>query len=344
MERRNYLKLLALGGISTSLNFSSLAAQQNLKKIRPKRLIAGDKVGIIAPSSAVSSPDDISKAKEIIEYLDLIPVFAKNVINGTGYKTRTVNERVDDLHWAFKSKDVKAVFCIRGGYGSATLLDSIDFDLIKNNPKIFCGYSDITALHLAINKITGLITFHGPVMLSQFDNLTLDSFRNILFEGEKLLYKNPEKTQIRNPFKTFTLSEGEATGELIGGNLSLISSLMGTPYEIETKDKILFIEDVGEEPYKLHRMLTQLKSGKKIDNLKGLVIGKCNDCKTKSNNTWDMSEIEVYQDILAGYKFPIFYGLLIGHTSSQFTLPLGIDYTIKSEDGSLLISEEYLEV
>jgi muramoyltetrapeptide carboxypeptidase len=343
MERRNYLKLLALSGIATTLNIRSLQSQQYRKKIKPKPLKSGDKVAVIAPSTAVSSPDDIQKANEILEYLELVPVFAKNLLKGSGYKTRTIDERIEDLHWAFENKDLKAVFCIRGGYGSASLLDKIDYNIIKNNPKIFCGYSDITALHLAINKLTGLITFHGPVLLSQFDKLTLDSFKSTLFEGEFLFYKNPDNIQLRNPNKTFSIIEGEAEGELIGGNLSIIASLMGTPYEIETDNKILFIEDVGEEPYRLHRMLTQLKSGKKLDNISGFVIGKCNDCKTKSTTTWDMSELEVYKDILGDYDYPIFYGLLIGHTNSQFTLPIGINFTINSGDNSLLIKENYLE-
>src|SRR5690606_27599676 len=114
-------------------------------------------------------------AREIVEYLGLVPVFGKNVINGSGYKSRTIKERLDDIHWAFNDYNIKAVFCIRGGYGSGSLLPYIDYELIKSNPKIFCGYSDITAMHLAITKKTGLVTLHGPVMLSSFDNLTLNS-------------------------------------------------------------------------------------------------------------------------------------------------------------------------
>lgn len=349
MERRNYLKLLGIGASLSSFNLMSLASQEKnnkidrIIKIKAKKLNIGDKIAIIAPGSAVSSPDDIQKAKDVAEYFGLEAVFGKNVISGSGYKTRTVNERVEDLHWAFSDNSIKGVFCIRGGYGSASLLESIDFDLIRENPKVFCGYSDITALHLAIHKMTGLVTFHGPVMLSTFDDITIKSFRDIFFENNLLEYKNPESNKLRSNNPIQIIKDGKVSGELIGGNLSLICSLMGTKYEIETKYKILFIEDVGEEPYKLHRMLTQLNVSKKFDEIKGLIIGKCNDCESKSNNTWDMSEMEVYYDILKTYNFPIIVGLLIGHTSSQFILPYGIEITINTKDKSLLFKEKTLD-
>ncbi len=344
MERRNYLKLLGIGAGLSSFNLMSLASKENNPKIKAKKLNKGDRVAIIAPGTAVSSPDDIKKVRDVADYFGLEAVFGKNVESGSGYKTRSVKERVDDIHWAFSDNSINAVFCIRGGYGSASLLDSIDFEIIKNNPKIFCGYSDITALHLAIYKLTGLVTFHGPVMLSAFDDITINSFEKVFFENELIEYKNPESNKLRNYNPIHIIKAGKANGELVGGNLTLICSLMGTKYEIETKNKILFIEDVGEEPYKLHRMLTQLIVSKKIDSIKGLIIGKCNDCNSKSNNTWDMSEMEVYYDLLRTYNIPIMYGHLIGHTNSQFILPLGIEITINTDDKSLIFSEKALVI
>ena len=347
MERINYLKLLGIGASLSSFNLMSLASQEknnNINKIKAQKLNVGDKIAIIAPGTAVSSPDEIQKAKDVADYFGLEAVFGKNVLTGSGYKTRSVKERVDDLHWAFTEKSIKGIFCIRGGYGSASLLESIDFDLIKQNPKIFCGYSDITALHLAIHKMTGIVTFHGPVMLSTFDDITIKAFKDIFFDNNLVEYKNPESNRLRNYNPVSVIKDGEASGKLIGGNLSLICSLMGTKFEIDTTDKILFIEDVGEEPYKLHRMLTQLNVSKKFDNIRGLIIGKCNDCESKSNNTWDMSEMEVYYNILSTYKFPIMYGYLIGHTNSQFILPYGIEITINTKDKSLLFKEKALVI
>lgn len=346
MERRNYLKLIGASALLSQINFNESFSQNKKDSqtyIKAKKLNEGDKVAVIAPASAVSSPDDIFKAKEILEYLKLKPIFGKNLLKGSGYKTRSVEERLEDLHWAFKNKEIKAVFCIRGGYGSSSLLDKIDFKIIKDNPKIFCGYSDITALHLAINKKTNLITFHGPVMLSSFDSITLNSFKEVLFENKQMTYSNPNNREIRNNFQTYTINNGVAEGELIGGNLSLLCSLIGTDYQPNLNDKILFIEDVGEEPYRIHRMLVQLEQSGMLKSINGLVIGKCNDCNKNSSSTWDMSEIEVYYDILSTYKFPCFYGLLIGHTSSQYTLPLGIKVRINAFENSLIFLEKALE-
>jgi len=345
MERRNYLKLIGSSLILSqiaNIELSSQTENTNRRLNKPKKLNKGDKVAIIAPSSAVSSPDNIYKAREIIEYFGLVPIFGKNLLNGSGYKTRSKSERIEDIHWAFSDKSIKAVFCIRGGYGSASLLDLIDFDLIKKNPKIFCGYSDITALHLGINKYSNLVTFHGPVMLSSFDSLTLESFNKIFFENEMPIYQNPISKNLRNNFQTYTINPGEAEGEIIGGNLSILCSLMGTPFEPDLKNKILFIEDVGEEPYRIHRMLVQLHLSGLLKNIAGLIIGKCSDCNKNSGLTWDMSELEVIYDIVTNYKFPCFYGLLIGHTSNQFTIPLGINVRINSNSAVLELLEKSL--
>ena len=344
MKRRNYIKLLGASALLSQINLKSNTSTETSGRtlIKPNKLSDGNKVAIIAPASAVSSPDDIFKANEIVKYLKLEPIFAKNLLSGSGYKTRTIQERIEDLHWAFEDEEIKAVFCIRGGYGSSSLLEHIDYELIADNPKIFCGYSDITAIHLAINKFSNLVTFHGPVMLSSFDGITLQSFKDIFFENKTPTYQNPINKEIRNSYQTYSIKEGENEGELIGGNLSLLSSLMGTPFQPDVKNKILFIEDTGEEPYRIHRMLVQLEQSGMLKSISGLVIGQCTDCNKNSGSTWDMSEMEAYYDILSKYNYPIFYGLLIGHTSNQFTLPLGIKVKINSIENSLTILENSL--
>lgn len=340
MNRRNILKFLAISSIfSASTTKISLGAEKSRKKLKGKPLVEGDLVSIVAPGSAVSSPDDLTYAKEILQKLDLKYEFAPNLKKGSGYKTRTISERVEDIHFAFESNS-KAVFCIRGGYGSASLLPYINYEKIKSNPKIFAGYSDITALHLGIYKETGLVTFHSPVLLSNFNEITFKSFKKIIFgDTDDYTIKNPINSTIREAFPVHIINEGQAKGELTGGNLSLITSLMGTKYEIETDNKILFIEDIGEEPYKIHRMLTQLRIASKLENLRGVVIGKCIDCSRKSTGTWDQSEIEVYYDILDKYRYPIIYGLLLGHTDIQFTLPLYLNYKISTENKSISLIE-----
>lgn len=325
MNRRKATALLS-STLLSPLFFESIdfSPKEIFNIIKPKALKEGDYVAIIAPGTNVSDPDDIKKALEITEYFGLKPLIANNLTYVAGRKVIPISDRVNDLHDAFANKEVKAVFSIRGGYGCSQLLDKLDYRLIKDNPKIFIGYSDITALHLAISKITGLITFHGPVLLSKFTDFTAQNFRNMLFDTQSLELNNPQELSgIRDKFPCRTIVEGKAIGQLTGGNLSLISSLMGTKYEIDAKDKILFIEDVGEPPYRIDRMLTQLRLAGKFDQAKGIIFGKCEDCEG-SLSTWNFTLGEVLDNLLGDLKIPVQYGLMFGHTDNQLTIPYGI--------------------
>jgi muramoyltetrapeptide carboxypeptidase len=343
MKRRNLLKLSALSSVFLLNNSKLLLSQDNdTTIIKPKRLNKGDKVALISPASNVTDPKDIYRAEEICEALNVQSVMTKAIVsNPNGYKTRSTVARVKEIHAAFTDSSIKAIFCIRGGFGSADLLDKLDYDLIKRNPKIIAGYSDITALITAIQKLTGLVTFHSPVMLSNFDNPSFKSFSKTITSTKPAgVIQNPKSKGVRERNPIITINSGKAEGELVGGNLSLITSLIGTDYQIKTKNKILFIEDVSEAPYRLERMLTQMRLAGMLDNLAGVVIGKCNDCSPGgSQSSWDRSELEVYNYIFSTYNYPVFYGLLIGHTSTQFTIPIGLDAAIDSDDGSLKILE-----
>lgn len=343
MNRRKLLKLTALSSVLLLKDNNYLYSQTNNTAIvRPKALKIGDKVALISPASNVTDPLDLFKAQEICDKLGVSPIMPKSIAKTpSGYKTRTTEERVDEIHEAFADKSIKAIFCIRGGFGSADLLDKLDYNLIKDNPKILTGYSDITALLTAINKKTGLVTFHSPVMLSNFNEVSFNSFRDIIFNTSAYgLIKNPISNGIREENPTIYINAGTAEGILVGGNLSLITSLIGTEFQIETKDKILFIEDVGEAPYKLERMLTQMRMAGMLDDVKGVVIGKCDDCKAgDSQSSWDRSEHEVYDYLFSSKKYPVFYGLLIGHTSTQFTIPIGLRAEMNAKDGTLNLKE-----
>jgi len=343
MKRRNLIKLSALSSVLLLNNSKDLLSQSsNTTIIKPKRLKKGDKVALISPASNVTDPKDIYRAEEICDALGVQSVMTKAIVNNpNGYKTRSTEARVEEIHSAFSDSSINAIFCIRGGFGSAGLLDKLDYNLIKNNPKIIAGYSDITALITAIEKKTGLVTFHSPVMLSNFDNPSFESFRKtITLSSSAGIITNPKSGGVRQRNPIITINEGIAKGKLVGGNLSLLTSLIGTEYQIETEGKILFIEDVGEAPYRLERMLTQMRLAGMLDNLTGVVIGKCNDCSSgSSQSTWDRSELEVYNYIFSAYKYPVYYGLLIGHTSTQFTLPIGLKAEMNTEKGSLKILE-----
>jgi muramoyltetrapeptide carboxypeptidase len=244
----------------------------------------------------------------------------------------------------FRDKDVDAVFAIRGGYGSMHILDRIDYDLIHRNPKIFLGYSDITAMHLAINKHAKMVTFHGPITLSRFTDYTQKYFRKALFETQPIgaVTNPPESNELRPNHHLRTIRPGIATGQLIGGNLTLISNTMGTPYEIETRGKILFLEDVDEEPYSIDRMLTHLRLAGKFDDVAGVIFGECQDCKPKDykpSSSIPYGLGEVLDNILGNLKVPVLSGLTIGHTDDQLTLPLGVAATLDATKGTLTINE-----
>lgn len=341
MNRRKATALLGSTFLTASLLQNvSFAQSSKVPLIKPKALKEGDYVSIIAPGSNVSDPDDIKKALEITQYFGLKPLLSNNLTHVAGRKVIPVSDRLHDLHDAFANSEVKAIFSIRGGYGCSQLLDKLDYRLIKDNPKIFIGYSDITAIHLAISKITGLVTFHGPVLLSKFTDFTVQNFKNMIFNNQTLELNNPkELSGIREKYPCRTIVEGKARGQLTGGNLSLISSLMGTNYEIDTNNKILFIEDVGEAPYRIDRMLTQLRLAGKFDKVKGIIIGKCEDCEG-ALSTWNYTLGEVLDNLLGDLKIPVQYGLMFGHTDDQLTIPYGIEADFDTNVCGIKLTEQ----
>jgi muramoyltetrapeptide carboxypeptidase len=241
---------------------------------RPHALRPGDTVGLITPSSYTSDPDELEFAARVVRFFDLRLKTGKNVGQRAGYLAGSVAQRVSDLHDMFRDPDVKAIFAVRGGYGAAQLLDRIDYDLIRANPKIFLGYSDITALHLAMQKRAGLVTFHGPVATSHLSAWSQNGLRKALFETQPIgLVTNPPDSNALRPGHTMrTVRSGKARGRLAGGNLTLISTTLGTPFEIETRGRILLLEDIEEDIYRIDRMLTHLRLAGKLDGVAGIVF------------------------------------------------------------------------
>jgi muramoyltetrapeptide carboxypeptidase len=334
-----------MGG--TLLGASLLAQTGGRPLLKPRVLKPGDTVGLITPSTAVVDPDRLALALKTVEYFGLKPKLGRNVRKQTGYVGGTAAERVDDLHDMFRDPAVHGVFAIRGGYGTPQILDSIDYDLIRQHPKIFLGYSDITAMHLAIFKKAGLVTFHGPVPLSRFTAFTQEHFKKALFETNPIgVVTNPPPSDPLRPSHTLrTVNPGTARGPLAGGNLTLVCSLMGTPYEIDTAGKVLFLEDVGEEPYRIDRMLTQLRLAGKLQAAAGIIFGECVDCgrsdyKSSFDATFTLGQ--VVDNIFGTMKVPVLSGLTIGHTDDQLTLPMGMMATLDADKGELNIEESAL--
>jgi muramoyltetrapeptide carboxypeptidase len=338
MKRRSFLAA-APAGASTILQPAGL--------VKPRALRPGDTVGLITPSTYVSDPDRLWLAQRTIEELGLRCRMGRSVGRREGYLGGTIRERAGDLHAMFADPEVKAVFCVRGGYGAAMLLDSLDYALIRKNPKILLGYSDITALHLAVHRMAGLVTFHGPVVLSGLTDWTLEHLRRALFEPKPLgkLSNPPEPRPIRPKHPWRAVRPGKARGPLVGGNLTLVSTTLGTPYEIQTEGRILFLEDVGEEPYSIDRMLTHLRLAGKLRGIRGLIWGECAGCRPREFQPGFESTFstgEVVQNILGSLDVPVLTGLVIGHTDDQMTLPLGVEAELDAEAGTLTILESAL--
>lgn len=337
MNRRDWLRFVTGAAMAPSLQGAGTL-------IKPKALQPGDTIGLITPSTYVSDPDRLILVERTIRYFGWKPKFGKNVAKREGYVGGSVAERLADLHDMFRDPEVKGIFCIRGGYGSAHLLDGIDYSLIGKNPKVFVGYSDITAMHLAIHKRTGMVTFHGPVPVSRFTKYTQDNFRRAVTDPKPLgALTNPAETNELRPAHTVrTIRPGKVRGPLVGGNLTLISTTLGTPYEIDTRGKILFVEDVDEQPYSIDRMLTHLKLAGKLDAALGIVFGECADCRPREFRPSFESNFslgEILDRILGKLSTPVFGGLTIGHTDDQLTLPYGVMATLDADKGQLILEE-----
>ena len=305
--------------------------------IFPEPLKKGDNVFLFCPSSPIVPEEDIEKCKKVIIDLGFNPVIGKSLYeNYGGYMAGKAEIRIEDLHEAFSRQDIKGIFCVKGGYSASQLLDKIDYELIKNNPKVFVGYSDVTNLHIVFNQKCSLGTYHGPMvksnMINDFNDYTKSSFFEAM-ENQEWKYEEPENMPLS------ILTDGNASSDIIngvltGGNLAIIVTTLGTKYEIDTKDKILFLEDVDEETGSLNRMLTHLKYAGKLQDCKAVVFGNFAACKntyTKENQHYEL--LKLLKDFFADYDKPVIYGMESGHKKPyMFTLPLGAKCSINLQN------------
>ncbi|WP_028550842.1 S66 peptidase family protein [Paenibacillus sp. UNC451MF] len=304
--------------------------------IKPYRLCPGDRVGITAPASW-GDREQIQTATACLEQLGLRVRLGDTLSKQHGYLAGTDEERARELNGMFADPEIKAIICARGGYGTGRIADLLDYDLIRANPKIFWGYSDITFLHAAILKRAGLVTFHGPMMIDlekDNDPLTVQNYETLLFPSV-LRY-----TEEINPLKV--LVEGEARGPLVGGNLSLITSTLGTPYELDTKGRLLFIEDIDEEPYRVDRMLNQLRLAGKFADAAGVLICDFNNC-VPNKRKLSLTLEQVIEDHIVSAGKPTMAGFKIGHCSPNITVPHGIEARMSTQDRVLECTEPGVE-
>jgi muramoyltetrapeptide carboxypeptidase len=311
--------------------------------IKPDRLNYGDTIGIIAPASAPPDPKNIDRSVAVIERLGFQPKLAPNVRKRWGYLAGSDRDRASDLMKMFTERKVKAILCVRGGYGTARLLPLLDYRTIRANPKIFIGYSDITSLHCAFLVKSNLVSFHGPMLNSDFVKEDLPDFTLQSFLKTLMRPSAPGSVSDGYRKKTVTiLRRGIVSGPLIGGNITLLCATLATPYQPPFKHQILFFEDLDEMPYRFDRMLTQMLNAGLLQQVAGIAIGinaNCQDPNAKRSKEYRQTLEDVFRERLLPLKVPVVAGLPFGHIPLNATLPVGVRVTLDAVKGDLTIDE-----
>ena len=320
IARRTALGLL--GGLAgAALMPSSLSAKAGRK---PPRLRAGDTVGLVAPASALTLPDELDRAIHWITGMGLVPKLGQHVGEQYGYLAGTDAARASDLDAMFADPDVRAIFAIRGGWGGARILPLLDWNGIRDNPKLLIGYSDTTALHLAIAARAGFATLHAPNGASSWQKESWDSLWQIAFAaGTPVLGGAGVEDAVGRLARTLT--GGTARGRLLGGNLTILSTLMGTGWLPDFDGAILFVEDINEDPYRVDRMFQQLKLGGILDRVGGVIFGQCTRCGSPAPDSDTFTLDDVVDQYLGALGKPAIAGFDTGHVGNQLSLPVGVD-------------------
>jgi len=344
-DRRRFNTLLAAGPLLLPMLPMLPATARPLHMqalIKPPRLRQGDLVGLVAPGGYTSDAS-IQKAVKHIESLGFRVREGHYLREVWGNYGGTVAARIADLHAMFRDPEVKAVWAIRGGSGCISLLKHLDFTLIRANPKVLLGYSDITALHLAIRRHAGLVTFHGPVASSTPSSYSDGHLLSVLCDPQPthtiaMAPENARRALAEPHYAARTVHGGVATGPLVGGNLSLLSALAGTPYAADWRDGILFIEEVNEEPYRIDRWMTQLDLSQSFGQAAALLIGICDNCGPQGEGS-SLTLDQTFDVHLKPLKIPAVTGWSFGHIRNQFTMPMGIRARLDTEAQTLTLLE-----
>ncbi|MCS7052697.1 MAG: LD-carboxypeptidase [Ignavibacterium sp.] len=352
MKRENFIKSVLLATASTLIPFEKIIPNNSnnssnidlfgKKIIKPKKLKKGDTVALVAPGSYISK-EELEESIKKINALGFNTVYSDKILNQTGYLAGDDLSRAEDLMEKFEDKNIDGIICVRGGYGCVRILPFLDYKIIRKNPKVLVGYSDVTALMFGIFKNSKLITFHGPVAISTFNDFSIRNFNSVLTENEyPKKFTNATEDLDENPYGVTTIVKGKAKGKLIGGNLSIMVSLIGTDYDVSYDDAIVFIEEVSEEPYRIDRMLTQLIQAKKFDNAAGIMMGIFRKCEPKTEEpsfSKSFTLMEVIQDRLSNLKIPVIYGMSFGHIKNKFTIPFGANAILDTEEQTFVLEE-----
>lgn len=340
ISRRNFIStsLLATYGFA-NMNFNVF--DDTLKIIKPAALKSGNTIGLVCPAYSAFIKEEVQITVESLQSMGFKVVLGKHIFDRYGNLAGKDEDRAADINEMFADKKIDAIMAMHGGWGCARILPLLDYKLIKKNPKIFIGYSDITALLLGIYSQTGLVTFHGPVGSSTWNSFTVDYFKNTLIDGNATVMSNPVRKSdnlVQVDDRIYTITAGKASGKLIGGNLTVLSHILGSKYVPDFKGAILFIEDVQEDTYRIDRMITQLKLAGILNQISGFIFGKCTDCPP-SKNYGSLTLEDIFEDHIKPLKIPAFSGAMIGHIKDKFTVPVGIEADIDATAGTIKLKE-----
>jgi muramoyltetrapeptide carboxypeptidase len=337
MTRRDFFKTVTLAVAAGPIGLPGAQWPVPSRAVRPPRLSRGDRVALVGPASATFLRMELEVARESLEALGLTVIIGGHVQDRHGYLAGTDQDRAADINQFFADSTIRAVLPIRGGWGSSRLLPYLDYDLIGRNPKIVVGYSDITALLLAIHARAGLVTFHGPNGMGIWDSFSVEHFRRVLFGAEAVTFVNaPSKKDllVSTEYRMQTIVPGVARGRLLGGNLSVVAALLGSQYLPSFDGAILFLEDINEDIYRVDRMMTSLKLAGVLEKIRGFVFGTCEECEP-GEGYGSLTIEEVFDDHVKPLAVPAWRGAMIGHRIPQFTLPVGADVEIDATAGTI---------
>lgn len=347
MNRKKFITSVSVASVGATvlnpLSFSKAALKDEPPIIKPPRLKSGDKLALIAPGSYISENELQDSIKNLKE-LGFEVTYSEKILLQSGYFAGTDEDRAKDLLEKFSDISIKGIVCARGGYGCARILPMLDYGVIRVNPKVLIGYSDITALLYGFYQKAGLISFHGPVGTSTFNDYSVDNFKKVLINPEReTTFSNSKSGDDENVYGVTTIVKGRGKGRLAGGNLSIMVSLVGTEFDVDYSNKIIFIEEVGEEPYRVDRMLTQLIQAGKFENAAGVMMGIFRKCEVKEESALTSKSytlMEVLQDRLGNLKIPVVYGMSFGHVKDKFTIPFGALAELDAEKQTFTLIEK----
>jgi muramoyltetrapeptide carboxypeptidase len=336
-DRRSVLRTVGAAAAALTLPYAAVA-QSTIRK--PPRLRRGDTVGLVKPAGFLADDLEFQLVMEAVRAMGLVPKPATHLRSRFGYLAGQDKDRAADINAMYADDSVRAVFAVRGGWGSARLLPYLDFELIRANPKLLVGFSDITALHLAFAARVGFPTIHGPNAGSSWSKFSWDSFRRLAFDGDTPLHRNPIATEdrlVQRQWRTQTITPGKARGRLLGGNLTVLTSLLGTPYLPDFDGAILFLEDVDEAEYRIDRMLTQLTLSGVLRRVAGVVFGQCTNCRATGPSIGGFTVAELLRQHLQPLGVPAYQGALLGHVDNQFSIPVGVRAEIDASSGTMRV-------